>query len=145
MANKMPRLTPEQEDQAIDCVLEGHTLEGISCTLGLNGKRKLVRYLATYPDFMEKFQAALDAQCIDLEEQLLNVADEYGKDVARVKMESIARVLRFRNPKRYGDKTQIELNLTVDISKALERAEGRVIEATVISNVVELNGGKDKT
>lgn len=142
----MKRLSPELEDQAIDGVLEGHSLEGIACTIGFTGKPKLMRYIAKYPEFGARFQNALAAQCIDLEEQLLNVADHYEKDVARTKMESITRILKFRDRKRYGDKTEIDMSLSVDISGAIDAAERRVAEIDVrqLGDVVYIldKGGK---
>lgn len=137
MGRKLERLSTDAEDEAIDGVISGYTLEGIAAGAGFSNKGQLLRYLAKYPEFMARFENALAAQCIDLEEQLLNCADKYDKDVCRTKMESISRILKFRNRKRYGDKTEVEMNLTVDISGALERAERRVGEI-VESNVVQI-------
>ncbi len=134
---KVVRLTDELEEMAIDGVLQGHSLEGIAATIGFSGKPKLMQYLAKFPDFGAKFQAALSAQCIDLEEQLLNVADHYEKDVARTKMESIKQILKYRDRKRYGDKTEIDMSVTVDISGAIDAAERRV-EQVVGTNVVSI-------
>lgn len=139
---KLTRLTPEQEDEILDCVISGHTLEGLACSNGFTGKPQLMRYLAKYPDFQARFQNALSAQCIDLEEQLLHVADTYEKDLARTKLESISRILKFRDRKRYGDKTEVELNVTLDISGALDRAERRV-EQIAETNVLLINPKKN--
>lgn len=139
---KIKRLTEDLEDLAIDGVLQGHTLEGIAAQIGFTGKPKLMQYLAKFPEFGAKFQAALSAQCIDLEEQLLNVADHYEKDMARTKAECIKTILKYRDRKRYGDKTEIDVSMSVDISGAIDAAERRVGEIAT-TNVIAIGVKRD--
>lgn len=133
---QLERLRPEIEERACENILAGYKLDAVARDMGLN-RRKLQIYLIQHPEFAVMVDNALLAQCMYLEEDLLNCADDYGKDVARTKLEAIAKILKYRNPKRYGDKTQIDMTVSVDISGAIDAAERRV-EQIVATNVIAI-------
>jgi len=138
------RLPPEVEEKACEMILDGKKLDEVSEMMGLQSRRALQKYLITYPEFKERLDGALVAYCIYLEEELLAVCDNYNDKYAKVKLEAIAKILKYRDPKRYGDKTQIDVSMNVDIAGSLERAERRVIEANAL-NVIPLVAAKNES
>lgn len=124
------RLSEELEEIAFDMTLDLERQRDIATRIGLGSQSAYVRYMAKFPDFQAKIHAARSAACSILEEQLLYCADDYDKDSARVKMESISRTLKFIDPKRYGDKLNLDVSLQIDIAGSLERAEQRLIDVT---------------
>ena len=135
------KLTEEQEELAIDMILMLKQQQEIARKLGFKNRNAYSKYLIKHPEFFEQVERAVVMSCLYLEDDLLAVADDYNKDNARVKMESIARVLKFRNPKKYGDKLDMSVAHTIDISGSLERAEKRIIDVTA-SNVIAIAHGK---
>ena len=137
MANRIARLSPDAEEKALDLMLEGKKLDVIAKGIGLKSKDALVRYLANYPEFASQFEATKQARAIDLEEQYLHCLNDLSVDAAKVQTGILAQYLKWLNPKKYADKQQIDLSVTVDISGSIERAAKR-IESLESSNVIAL-------
>lgn len=133
----LKRLSKDIEESAFDMVLEGKKLEDIAKELGFSSRHALQRYLIKYPEFMQMFQQARLAECDHLEEQVRHVLDEYSVDAAKIQLEVLTRILKWRDPKRYGERQQIDLNMSIDISGSLERAEKRMIDVSP-SNVLAM-------
>lgn len=136
------KLTPEQEDLAFDLILNTEKQANIARQLGFKNRTAYQKYIVNNPDFFELCERARAAACWFLEDQLLFVADDYDGKVARTKMDCIAKILAYRDPKRYGNKMDLNVTQTIDISGALDRAERRVIDVTAPGNVVSITGKK---
>ena len=136
------RASPEIEDHAFELALDGKKLEEISNALGLKGVRSLQRYFIKYPEFLEMYERAKIAECIVIEEKFERILKDYSVEASKIQIEIYSRLLKWRNPKKYGDKQQIEIT-KVDIGAALDAAERRVLEATV-SNVIEIGARTEK-
>lgn len=135
MAKK--RLSNELEELAFDMVLDGFKLDDIAKKLGLTGRKGLQRYQIYFPEFQELFQRARLAECDYLEERVRYVLDDYSVDAAKIQLEVLTRLLKWRDPKRYGDRQQIDMNVSIDVLGSLERANQRVVEA-MKTNVIEM-------
>lgn len=134
------KLTEEQEDEIFELITRTDKLAYIGKQYGFT-RSGFAKYMAKHPDFFAKVERARAATCMYLEDDLLSCADDNDPKVARVKMESIAKILKYRDPKRYGDKIDMSVNHTIDISGSLERAERRIIDVTA-SNVIAIAHGK---
>lgn len=141
MASKLVRLPPEIEEQATSLILRGAKLEEIAIAIGLNSKQAFVRYCYKFPEFKEIYERAKEATAIDIEEQYLHCLDDLSVDAAKVQMEILRQYLKWLNPKKYGDKQQIDLSVTIDISGSLERAERRIADVSM-TNVIAISPAK---
>lgn len=131
------KLSDAQEDMAVDMILNLDTMSSIQKKLGFKTRQLFSKYLADNPIFLQKIEAAKALTCAFLEDELLTCAQDYPKDISRVKMESIARVLKYRDPKKYGDKLDMSVTHTIDIAGSLDKADKRMLDVTPI-NVVPL-------
>lgn len=138
MSEELTRRKPEYEEAAFDMILEGKSLDEIAQAMGLGSRRRFQKYCMKYAEFQEACDRARLAQCLYLEEQMLKVCDDYNDKYAKTQLEALAKILKYRDPKKYGEKVNLEVAVTVDISGSLNRAEQRMIDVTA-SNVIALN------
>lgn len=118
--------------------LGGKNLGEIATFMGFGSIQSLQRYTIAHPEFAEQIERARLMECVRLEEEFRNVTKEFDDaGMARVQVEVISKLLKWRDQKKYGDKTQIDMNINIDISGSLEKAEKRVIDVTY-SNVLAL-------
>lgn len=132
------RRDPTEEDSIITEVLAGQLFKDIARNHGMT-PRQWMNYKKKFPDFEVLVNEALNEYCLTLEQELLHLHEKYDFKTADIYSKNIERVLKYRNPKRYGDKMQMDLQVTVDIAGSLEKAERRVLEAT---NVIAIESAK---
>ncbi len=128
----------DKMDEALDSIIKGNSIRKVAMFLGFKSLNKFSKFLLDNPAVLAEIENARVQACMHLEDELLSVADDYGKDVARTKMDCIAKLLKFRDPKRYGDKLDMSVTHTIDISGSLLRAEQRVIDVIPIQNVLPI-------
>lgn len=135
----MKQLTLEEEERAIMLVFEGEYLKNIAKILGFNTNHEFSKYMRKNVEFKQRMDEAIIDSCPFLEEQLLSIPYKYREEpkVAEQLCKSIIQLLKYRDSKRYGDKTQIDVSMTLDIAGALGRAEQRMIDVTA-GNVIAL-------
>src|SRR3990167_39206 len=77
--------------------------------------REFNNFLKEKPDIKQRLeQAKIDALEF-LEDDVLDVADSYDHKAARVQLEAINKKLQWGDPKRYGNKIDLNLNQTISI------------------------------
>lgn len=135
MLDEIYRRGPEVEELAFDMILDGKSLDDIAQAMGLGTRRRFQKYMIKFEDFSQMMERARLAECQYLEEQMLSVCTDYSDKYAKIQLEALAKILKFRDPKRYGDKMNVDVAMSVDISGALSRAEKRLIDVT---NVIAL-------
>lgn len=81
-----------------------------------------------------EFERAQQLGCEVLAGQMLDLTQNPPEDLhfAQMKMQVLKYLMASWNKKRYGDIKQIEQNVAVDISQAMEAASARVITGQVI-------------
>lgn len=134
---KLERLAPEIEEQIFEAIADGQFRRNVCAKFGFKTRYAFGVYLAKFPDFEIELDRAYRIHAIDLEEQLLTIPLEHDPRTADVLSKNILNILKFRDRKRYGDKTEIEINQTVDITVALDAAMARLIDVTP-TNVLSL-------
>lgn len=124
------RPNDEQKTVIIEKAATGQSLVSICRELGIN---RAGLFYATQEDplFQKKLENARMSHAEDLEDSLLNLADNLNTLVdvgaARIKSENIKSVLAFRNPRRYGNKIDLNVNAKIDLSSVLAAADARII------------------
>lgn len=131
-------LTPEQQALAIEHAASGKMIKEIpdlilSTDAALRNSRM---HDLTFKDlFLQARQSYLES----LEDTILRIADE-DPDVyrARLKSDNIKWVLSKRIPQVYGDRIDVTVNQTIDISQALSDARKRaLLPDCYLDNVVD--------
>lgn len=127
------RISAEQESIAIDRLVAGDSLTNVSALLGFKSHQQFFRYRRAFPEFDAQCLEARLMNCEIREDELLNIVETYpDPKQADVASRAIMRVLSYRDPRRYGEKMDLNVNQTVDISGALARAERVVLDASKV-------------
>lgn len=136
------RLSDQQEQQACEMAADGEKFKTIAQALGFQNSSQLSQYRKYFPDFEYKFQDAVSSYNEDLEAEMIVIPHKYDKDTATLLSNNIKWLLSVRDPKRYAPRQQNDVNVTIDIGGALERASQRVLDITP-NNVLSITGKKD--
>lgn len=123
---KAPQLSDEQLRRAIELAIEGETLTKIADELCITTQMLYV-YRQHFPDFATIFERARQEGLEKLADDLITLADDID-DVqrARLKSDNYKWLLSKRKPAVYGDKVDIHVSQTIDISGALDDAKKRI-------------------
>lgn len=121
-------LTEDEMELAFEYAIQRKSLSETAKRLGFANDMAFVRYREKNPQFEKALQSARNAACEYIEDDMLNIATlDIDPKMARVMLEALARVAAFRNPARYGNKVELNVNQTVDLSAALRAAEARLL------------------
>lgn len=121
-------LTPEQEEIFFEDALACIPMYETAQKLGFTSKYTLFTYCTKNPEFHSKIkQARLDA-CDFIEDQMWQIPEKYDAKKAKVVLDMYCRLLAFRNPAKYSQRIDLNVNQTVSIRYNLEAADSRVKE-----------------
>ena len=143
--SKFGTMTPDQKAQAIDMAEEGATLRAIAKRLGIDVRRitKARKGDLTFDNEMTRARdLGIEIQADDLLE--VDSEENAGKDVQLIKLKSdnVKWLIARRAPKRYGDRLEVNLNQTLDLSGALIEARKRA-PLLPASNLIRLSNVQD--
>lgn len=147
---KPPVYTEEQLQLAVELAVKGETIKRIIDEALLGSEYSFWLYRQHYPDFNNAFEQARQEGLEPTADALTTIADEYV-DVqrARLKSDNLKWLLSKRKPEIYGDKVDIHVSQTIDISSALNEARSRaalpVNDQKVIDIGVKQIEGSKKT
>lgn len=133
MANPNPinpnpkiELTESQKETAIKMAAEGKKLREIEEYLGVDAAT-FMRIKKRDPSFAVEISQARNEALEKLADDLITIVDDYqDTNKARVKSDNIKWVLSKRKSEIYGDRLDVNLTQTVDISGALADARARL-------------------
>lgn len=135
---KPPAYTQEQLDLAVELAAKGEPLKRIIDDALLGSEYSFWLYRQHYPDFLNTFEQARQEGLEHMADGLMTIADEYT-DVqrARLKSDNAKWLLSKRKPNIYGDKVDIHVSQTIDISAALNEARSRAaIDVTPLIDIL---------
>lgn len=123
---KAPNYTQEQLDTAIELASKGEPLRIIIDAI-LTSEIGFWVYRQQHPDYQVAFEQARQEGLEHLADGLMTAHDDIT-DVqrARLKSDNAKWLLSKRKPAIYGDKVDIHVTQTIDISTALNEARARV-------------------
>lgn len=86
-------------------------------------------WLTKYPDFSENYTKAIEERASGLFDEMLDIADDVEPDAAevakaRLRVDTRKWALSRMNPKKYGDKMQVDANVTMNHEEALDALKG---------------------
>lgn len=128
----------EQVEQAIELVARGASLANISKTLNVKLStlwEAIQRDVSTAAAFERARELRAEAEI----DELIEIADTSTNDPKVVRNQLDARKWRITKlkPKKYGDRLQLDVTQTVDVSGALGEAKSRLRSLRDQSNVID--------
>lgn len=128
--------TEEQIETAIDMALKGEPLQRIIDGI-LTSESEFHRYKLQYPEFMTRFEQARQEGLEYIADGLITAhKDEIDVQRARLKSDNAKWLLAKRKPAVYGDKVDIHVSQTIDISSALKDARSRALPLNDVTKQV---------
>mgnify|MGYP001260828064 CR=1 FL=1 len=124
---KKSLLSKEQKDKILEYLADGRRIKDLP-DLALCSEKALQWERTHDLDFQAAFTHARATYLETLEDNLLRMAeDEPDVYKARLKSDNIKWVLSKRIPQVYGDRIDVTVNQTIDISQALSDARKRAL------------------
>lgn len=126
------KLSDEQKELALSLAIKGDTVTKIAEALLLTNWL-FYRARVADPSFNQAFHDARAEGVNNQVDRLDNIHDEFeDPQVMRVVSDNIKWKASKLNPKTYGDKLDVNVTQTVDISGALDEAKKRIKDVTPI-------------
>ncbi len=124
-----PKYTQEQQDLAIELATNGEPLKRIIGEI-CSSEYEFFVYRQHNPEFAAEFECARQEGLEHIADGLITIADDY-QDVqrGRLKSDNAKWLLSKRKPSIYGDKVDIHVSQTIDITHALQEARSRALPA----------------
>lgn len=120
-------LTEEELDYFENALINGRSLREIAKNLGFNANNGLLKLIHRDPIVKERYLYACSASCENLESNIPTILDDYADpQQARVQLECVKTILQYRNPQKYGNKLDLNITQTVDLTRAITASEARV-------------------
>lgn len=124
-----PEYTDEQLTVAVEMAAKGESLKNIIQAI-ITDEVKFWAYRLHHPEFFNKFEQARQEGLEHLADGLITAhADDIDVQRARLKSDNHKWLLSKRKPSVYGDKVDIHVSQTIDISGALDEARTRALPA----------------
>lgn len=142
---KVPDYTKEQLDTAIELASKGEPLRKIIDAI-CSTEIDFWTYRQQYPEFQNSFEQARQEGLEHIADGLITIADDYV-DVqrGRLKSDNAKWLLSKRKPSIYGDKVDIHVSQTIDITSALTEARARAaIGSSTAEDIRDVTPPKQK-
>lgn len=142
---KPPIYTAEQLETAIELASQGEPLKKIIDQI-CSSEYDFWLYKQQYPDFNNKFEQARQEGLEHIADGLITIADDYA-DVqrGRLKSDNAKWLLSKRKPSIYGDKVDIHVSQTIDITSALTEARARALpQSNTAQDIIDIEPKKLK-
>lgn len=97
-------------------------------------------YKGTEPNARQEWEDAREQSADEFFNQALETANNAALEPghARVKVDTLKWAARIRNPRLYGEKQQIDMNIkTVDLTKIISDANARLAAAQAAGRIIE--------
>ncbi len=135
-------LSEEQKELAIEMAEEGRTVKEIREAIMVDAGA-FRRYLEKHPVFKANFAHARQEGLEELADSLQNITEEVG-DVqkAKLKSENLRWILSKRKPLVYGDRIDVNVTQTIDITSAIEEAKKRSLKNSEDPGIIEAESRK---
>lgn len=122
MAGRPSDYSPAVSDQICERLADGESLRRICQDSDMPNKATVFRWLNAHEEFRDQYARAREEQAETLADEIVLIADtEEDANRARVKIDARKWVAGKLKPKAYGDKQQIEANVTFSHEEALDQ------------------------
>jgi hypothetical protein len=119
-------LTREQQLIFINDALNLVPLVTTAKKLGFKDKFGLFYYTKKNPEFWAEVKEARVEACEHMEDLILQIPQDYDAKMAKVVLDMYTRIMAFRNPAKYSQRIDLNVNQTVSIRHNLEASNTRL-------------------
>lgn len=118
--------TVERGLEICELIEDGLTIDQIEAVDGMPAWETIRRWLRSFPEFQAQYARAREGSAVSIENEALRVArsatDISTAAAARIVVDTLKWMAAKRNPKVYGDKTDVNINgtVTVDVERRRE-------------------------
>lgn len=121
-----PTITEEQQEVACSMATEGKLIKNIRAHLGYDSNQ-WYKIMAAYPLFAQKLNHARIIGYTEIAESVLGIPEEYcDPQQGRVALECKKVFLGWMDPAKYGNRIDLHVTQTLDITAALESSRRRL-------------------
>ena len=113
-------------------VAVGESLKKICATPGMPTERRVMRWLANNAKLASEYARAREQQADAMDALIMEVAEASTPETAaadRIKIDAFRWRASKLKPKVYGDKLDVAVSHTLDLTNALDEARGRLANA----------------
>ena len=125
----MIEYTPELADSICERLVNGESMRRISADPGMPSRSTMLRWMADIPEFEAKCARARLMQADTMDDMVVDVIDSVDEDNAhsmKVKLAAIQWRAAKLNPKKYGERLDLNHSGSVDIASKLDAADRRL-------------------
>jgi hypothetical protein len=120
------KINAEVEEQIINLLYEGNNITQISKIINIS-PATINRYRLEVPLFDERVSRARTLGLEIIADQIEAIPDTYDDvNKARLKVDTMKWILAHRDPTKWGERIDLNINNTVDIRGALDEARNRI-------------------
>ncbi len=124
----------ERAKQILDLYSDGENLQQIEKRRNFPSRRTILRWRTDFPEFGKLYDQALLSYSEAIIEEALQIADtEYDAKKAKNRIDIRTWIASKYNRSRFGDKLDIQHNVTIDLSPALIEATQRMSSVGAIT------------
>lgn len=132
------KLERHEKDWVLCDILSSFQIDQSIKKLDMSDRLSFNRYLKTDPEFVQEIKEIELDSCLFLENDMVNLHKKCGGDhkIARIMLEAYTKLLAFRNPAKYSQKIDLNVNQTVSMRVNIEAANQRI--TGLIRDVIEV-------
>jgi len=106
-------------------LVDGHSLRAVCRSESMPSISSVMLWLTKHPSFSEQYAKATEERAAGMFEDMLDIADDVETEPAsiakaRLRVDTRKWALSRMNPKKYGDKVQVDANVTMNHEEALD-------------------------
>lgn len=124
-----PELSQATQDKIIELAETGLDVTSICIRAGI-GETTFIRFRTRDPAFAARWELARQASSEILADRLLTLGEDvdsvHSAMAAKLRSDNIRSVVAWRNPRVYGQKLNVDVTHSIDLSGALIQANNRV-------------------
>lgn len=125
--SRVASITQDQKELAYEYAITGISLAKTAESLGFKSIWQFNCFCEANPEFKNTLYAARNNALPHMEDKMLAIKDTCtDPKLARVEMECLARVMSYRDPGRYGNRVDVNVHQTLDISGSLARIDAQI-------------------
>lgn len=123
----MHSFTDEQIDAALEWILEGKDMSYVWTALGFKKKTEFARFCKNNPGFREKIEEAKRDSCwMILEDEMKGAYRSSDPKKGKIKLDGLVKLLAYLDPKKYGNKIEMNVNENISVRVNLDSANDRI-------------------
>lgn len=147
------KYSPDLAAQICNLIAQGNSLRKICRQENMPDMKTVFTWMPLFPDFLQQYTRAYEQRAEHLFEQILEIADDSTNDYietehgivfnqenyqrSRLRVDSRKWFLARMNPKKYGDKQNVEVSGTVTLEALVKASQAKLEPQTIDADAIE--------